>query len=181
MNNPYPQVKISDEEWEKCLVYQELKMNTPGHYGDRKDNWGRGLRADACAIGKGGEYAVRRWLTSTYPSLEVSEVGEFVDIRGYGDGGIDLIAGGIKMDIKSTSKGLYIPSTGAGSYKKNCDVFVWVQPRLQNYYWIRGYILREDLSGFSTIDSYIGDHKIYDIPNDKLGNLKDLIDRKLKD
>jgi len=109
------QITISDEDWNECLKYQELKMD---HYIQRGDRWGKGLRNDACAVGKGGEFAVKRWVEKNFPEAHVSDVGVFVDKKGYSDGGVDLIVDGITIDVKATSRGLYIPCTGAGSYKQ---------------------------------------------------------------
>jgi hypothetical protein len=104
-------------------------------YGDRADQWGKGLLPTtsivhigeapkaqvSILVGLVGEYATKRFLTSARPSWQI-EID--TELRGTGDGGIDILAFGLKVQVKTkTRHGGENLVKCATSYGWHCVVF----------------------------------------------------------
>jgi hypothetical protein len=137
-------------------------------YAQRADRWGNGLVKNPGLVGMVGEFSVSQYLNklSQYklsPSVDLS-------LREYGDGGVDFVVHGLKIQVKTRRKSSGYSLIRRVDHNKmivplTCDLFVFCQWHEEFPYraLLLGYVHVEYIRSCVFGPSPIEDSKHYNI------------------
>lgn len=151
-------------------------------YEQRNDRWGRGLTSDPIRVGFIGQFAVKRWLDRQM-GKEICMMDE--SYKPMGDGGIDLKAAGITMQVKSTAKapdatGDMLIRRVSGTKRvqsMTADIFLYVASAGGNRPELLGWIERRKIGDVRFGQSKVADHWNIEIPRDRLKPMNRLVSK----
>ena len=147
-------------------------------YRKRSDSWGRGFVSNPTFVGLTGEYAVCRYLSAR----SVCNLQPDIELRKFGDGGCDIDAGGLVVQVKTRSSGTRNLIRRVDAKKRirglDCDAFVfasWDQKNMDVSLlgWI--YSAQARLRGSHTRSS-VATHWNLEVADDLLFPMKRLVE-----